>query len=58
VLGYWFIVQFLSGTAGSLSPATRSSAGIAFWAHVGGFAAGAVLVKLFPAQRPRFRYGR
>ena len=58
VLGYWFVVQFLSGTAGSLSTATRSSAGIAFWAHVGGFAAGAALVKLFPAQRPRFRYGR
>lgn len=58
VLGYWFIVQFLSGTAGALTTTARTSGGVAFWAHVGGFAAGAVLVKLFPRQRPRFRYGR
>ena len=58
ILGYWFIVQFLSGTAGSLATTNRASGGVAFWAHVGGFAAGAALVKLFPAQRPRFRYGR
>ena len=58
VLGYWFVVQFLSGTAGQLSTSTRATGGVAFWAHVGGFAAGALFVKLFPTQRPRFRYGR
>jgi membrane associated rhomboid family serine protease len=58
VLGYWFVVQFLSGTAGQLSTSARTTGGVAFWAHVGGFAAGAILVKLFPAQRRRFRYGR
>jgi membrane associated rhomboid family serine protease len=58
VLGYWFVVQFLSGTAGVISTAARTGGGVAFWAHVGGFAAGALLVKLFPARRPRLRYGR
>jgi membrane associated rhomboid family serine protease len=59
VLGYWFVVQFLSGTAGVISTTTaRTGGGVAFWAHVGGFAAGAALVKLFPARRPRLRYGR
>src|SRR3954467_9377458 len=58
VLGYWFVVQFLSGTAGVISTAARTGGGVAFWAHVGGFAAGAALVKLFPARRPRLRYGR
>ncbi len=42
MLGYWFVIQLLSGTA---SPATGG--GVAFWAHVGGFVAGLVLVKLF-----------
>jgi membrane associated rhomboid family serine protease len=37
MLGYWFVIQLVSG---SLS---RVDAGVAFWAHVGGFAAGAVL---------------
>jgi len=43
MLGYWFLIQFVSGLAafgGDLG-------GVAFWAHVGGFAAGIVLVKLF-----------
>ena len=42
LLGYWFAIQLASGT---LAPAV--GAGVAFWAHVGGFVAGAVLVKLF-----------
>ncbi len=56
VLGYWFVVQFLSGAATSIAYASQTSGGIAFWAHVGGFAAGVVMVKLFPARRRRFRY--
>ena len=40
MLGYWFVIQLLSGTAsiGSVG------GGTAFWAHVGGFVAGAVLI--------------
>ncbi|MGE0485330.1 MAG: rhomboid family intramembrane serine protease [Gammaproteobacteria bacterium] len=40
MLGYWFLVQMLSGL-GSLG---GQGGGVAFWAHVGGFVAGALLV--------------
>ncbi len=43
MLGYWFLLQLLGGTA-SLA---GQQGGVAFWAHVGGFAAGAALVTLF-----------
>lgn len=41
MLGYWFLLQLVSGT---LAPGVG---GVAFWAHVGGFAAGFLLVPLF-----------
>jgi membrane associated rhomboid family serine protease len=43
MLGYWFVVQLLSGVASH----GTSGGGVAFWAHVGGFASGAVLIMLF-----------
>ena len=46
VIGIWFATQFLNGLA-SLGVATQQTAGIAFWAHVGGFGSGLVLVWLF-----------
>jgi len=46
MLGYWFALQLLSG---ALSGGIEG--GVAFWAHVGGFVAGAVLVLLF--RNPR-----
>ena len=42
MLGYWILVQVLGGV---LAPS--GGGGVAFWAHVGGFAAGLVLVVLF-----------
>ena len=42
VLGLWFVIQVVSGLA---SPVEE--AGVAFWAHVGGFVAGMVLVPFF-----------
>ncbi len=57
VLGYWFVLQFFSGAATAVAASSRSAGGIAFWAHVGGFVAGIVLVKLFPARVRRVRYG-
>jgi membrane associated rhomboid family serine protease len=42
VLGQWFALQLLSGY---LTPSMGG--GVAFWAHVGGFVAGLVLVKVF-----------
>lgn len=42
LLGYWFLLQLLMGTQ---MPGQQG--GVAFWAHVGGFVAGVVLVKPF-----------
>lgn len=57
VLGYWFAIQFFSGAATAVAVSSRTAGGIAFWAHVGGFVAGIVLIKLFPARVRRLRYG-
>lgn len=56
MLGYWFVVQFLSGAATSLSYAGNSGSGIAFWAHVGGFIAGVVMIHMFGERKQRHRY--
>jgi membrane associated rhomboid family serine protease len=57
VLGFWFIGQFLSGAATSIAYSSQTSGGgIAFWAHVGGFAAGLGMIKLFPTRPRRYRY--
>jgi membrane associated rhomboid family serine protease len=50
MLGYWFVYQFLSGAATSITQAGQNSGGIAFWAHVGGFVAGIVLIKILQAS--------
>jgi membrane associated rhomboid family serine protease len=57
VLGEWFVIQFLSGAATlSTARAGRDMGGIAFWAHVGGFVAGIVMIKLFPERSQRSPY--
>jgi membrane associated rhomboid family serine protease len=45
LLGLWFILQLFEGV---MSFGGANVAGVAFWAHVGGFAAGIVMVKLMP----------
>jgi membrane associated rhomboid family serine protease len=49
-LGIWFLMQFVSGLGSTLSPQAGLSGGIAFWAHVAGFAAG--VVGVFGFRRP------
>ncbi|MBI2188449.1 MAG: rhomboid family intramembrane serine protease [Acidobacteria bacterium] len=44
MLIYWAFLQFAGGVTSVVSEQTG---GVAFWAHLGGFAAGVVLVKLF-----------
>jgi membrane associated rhomboid family serine protease len=51
VLGYWFVVNFLSGAATSFAAGTDGAGGVAFWAHVGGFLSGVVLIKLMAPRR-------
>ncbi len=54
MLIYWFALQLLSGL-GSLSSVTQAQ-NIAWFAHVGGFLAGILLVRLFGSTRPHYRY--
>ncbi len=51
-LAVWFIFQLFAGF-GSIGSA--HGAGVAFWAHIGGFLAGVLLVRYFRPRRPRFR---
>jgi membrane associated rhomboid family serine protease len=57
MLGYWFVGNFLSGTATAIAETSQTSGGVAFWAHVGGFVAGVVLVTIFGERPQRYRYG-
>jgi membrane associated rhomboid family serine protease len=43
MLGYWLLLQIVGG----LPALAEESGGVAFWAHAGGFLAGAVLVLVF-----------
>jgi membrane associated rhomboid family serine protease len=43
MLGYWFAIQLVGGAVS----AGQEGGGVAFWAHVGGFAAGALLIPVF-----------
>jgi len=57
-LGFWFVMQFIQGSVHSLNSATAGTGGIAWWAHVGGFVAGVLLLRVFRHkdwQRPVFR---
>ncbi len=46
MLGYWFLIQVLSGSLSEVG------GGVAFWAHVGGFAAGVALAFVLARRRP------
>lgn len=44
-LGFWFLLQVVGGIGRLAGPA--ATGGVAFWAHLGGFIAGVVIVPLF-----------
>ncbi|HUG81817.1 MAG TPA: rhomboid family intramembrane serine protease [Bryobacterales bacterium] len=52
MLAYWFFIQFASGAA---ETGAGDSGGVAWWAHVGGFVAGAILIWTRPRRRRRQR---
>jgi membrane associated rhomboid family serine protease len=57
VLGEWFVLQFWQGAATlSMAHAGKDVGGVAVWAHVGGFVAGMVMIKLFPERGRRTPY--
>ena len=47
MLIYWMALQIFGGLAQSVA---EQGGGVAFWAHIGGFVAGVVLIKLFAKQ--------
>jgi membrane associated rhomboid family serine protease len=58
-VGLWFVFQLISAF-GVIGRGPQSGGGVAFMAHIGGFIAGVVLVKLFGvgSQRPNPRFQR
>jgi membrane associated rhomboid family serine protease len=55
VIGFWIIIQFLSGVASIVAQptATGMTGGVAWFAHIGGFVTGLVLILLMPKRRRR-----
>lgn len=51
MLIYWMVLQLVSQAASSL---TEQQGGVAYWAHIGGFVAGVILIKVFE-RRDRVR---
>ena len=57
MLGYWFVFQFFAGAATlSMARAGHDVGGVAVWAHVGGFVAGVIMIKIFPERARRYPY--
>jgi len=50
LLGYWFLIQFVAGYQ-MLAIQSATAGGVAWWAHIGGFACGALLGFVLPPQR-------
>jgi membrane associated rhomboid family serine protease len=53
ILGYWFVLQLLSGV---FSLGGVRGGGVAWWAHIGGFLLGVALVSAFKRPRRRVVY--
>ena len=56
ILAYWFILQFFSGL-GSIGYSQVSQGGVAWFAHIGGFIAGMILISTM-STRERYRRRR
>lgn len=57
LLFFWFVLQFFSGTLSIAATAHTEGGGVAWWAHVGGFLCGMILITLF-SRRKGFRRRR
>jgi len=54
MLVFWFVIQLANGF-GSLGERDYSGGGVAFFAHIGGFVAGMLLIRAFPPVQRRWR---
>ncbi len=55
LIGFWFVAQLFSGFSTLGVDAVGAGDGVAYFAHIGGFIAGAVLVNASAWNRPRRR---
>jgi membrane associated rhomboid family serine protease len=51
VLGLWFVLQLFSGVGSLGVPAAQDVGGVAYFAHIGGFVAGMILIFVFGGKR-------
>lgn len=56
LLLYWFVIQLFSGLSSVGRYAFHDAGGVAWFAHIGGFVAGMVLLSLFGGQSRRSSY--
>jgi membrane associated rhomboid family serine protease len=47
MIGYWILIQFINGIASLGVRTAETGGGVAYFAHIGGFIAGVILVWLF-----------
>ncbi|HEX2835019.1 MAG TPA: rhomboid family intramembrane serine protease [Thermoanaerobaculia bacterium] len=56
ILGLWFVLQLFSGVGSLGVPDAQDTGGVAFFAHIGGFVCGVILIALLGGMRgPRRR---
>ena len=54
LIGFWFLLQLMNGVAAlAAADVVNAGGGVAWFAHIGGFVAGLVLVRLFVLGRDR-----
>lgn len=52
-LVFWFLMQFLQGTFHLMAVGRLVEGGVAWWAHIGGFTAGLILVPFFRHKKKK-----
>ncbi|HEX7808768.1 MAG TPA: rhomboid family intramembrane serine protease [Thermoanaerobaculia bacterium] len=56
ILGFWFVLQLFSGVGSLGVPDAQDMGGVAYFAHIGGFVCGVILIALFGGMnQPRRR---
>jgi membrane associated rhomboid family serine protease len=53
VLGFWILIQMVSGLGSLTATSETAGGGVAYMAHIGGFVAGLVLAKIMTGGRER-----
>lgn len=57
VIGFWIVIQIFSGIGSIAASSQTEGGGVAYMAHIGGFAAGVALVYILGKNRARLESG-